>query len=118
MPQDRKVYYEKNKERINALRRASYAANIEQRRKKGIDDAKKRRILSPEKIMANKQRYDEKNREKLKLYAKAYYQKNREKFLALGDVWAKKNPEKAKAYRKEYYQKNKLKIKIKRVMKG
>jgi len=65
---------------------------------------------SIEKQRAFARAYREKNKEKLKLKKKEYYQKNREKELQRSRSYAQKNITRIKEYHKEYYVKIKLEV--------
>ena len=77
-PEDRKAYYEKNKEEIKTQRKAYYEKN-------------------KEKVKTQRKAYREKNKEKTKSYDKVYYEKNKEKIKAKGKAYYKKNKEKKKS---------------------
>lgn len=94
-------YYESNKEKIAAQRKARYEANKE---------------LFKEKREENKEyqkKYREENKEKLSDYQKNYYDVNKETLLSNLKNYREKNKEKFKNKQKKYYNKNKEQIILK-----
>jgi len=54
--------------------------------------------------------YAKRNKERLKIYRKEYYQKNRERILKRQKAYYQRNKDKKAEYDRNYYQKNKEKI--------
>jgi hypothetical protein len=81
----RKRYYEKHREKIQALNRDWAVANKQQ-------------------LAAAKQRYATNHREDLKAYHREYYQANKQHIKAQGEQWRRDHPDYLTTYEKAYYQ--------------
>jgi hypothetical protein len=91
-----KIYYEKNKEKIQEKNKKYYKEN-------------KEKINQQNKEYRNR----EENKEKLKEYNKIYRKENKDKIKEQGDIYRKENQEKIKERKIKYYEENKEKIKEK-----
>ena len=142
MSQKRKKYRLKNKAKIAAFAKEYYSKNKNIIRKKQMnryknltneekkERYKKRKIWiskNREKYLADKRKYNLKNKEKIK----SYWAKNKKRLNALAQkryhnhkndpdykkrriksvmLWKKKNPEKVKSLARLYYAKNRVKL--------
>lgn len=124
--QERKVFYQKNKERILKERKLHYQnPKTKLRRKKYLQ-----RPHVKEKGKINCRKYSEKNKEKIskqkkeyvqrsgvkkhkKEYSKQYFQENKRRFKEYSKEYFEKNKEQIKQNQKKYQIINKIQIKIK-----
>lgn len=127
-----KLYYARNKERIDKKNRAWIAANKERHKalcranrvsnkEKERVRTKKWKVENPEKVRATQKRYREKNKEILQLrreqsrdeqraYSMEHYRKNKDRYRARRQEYRKANREKLRAAGHAYYEKNKGKV--------
>lgn len=102
-PEDKKAWYERNREKHVARMREHYKANKE----KYKEYEKKRKAEKSEEIKAYQAKYREENRDKLKEYAKEYTAKNAEKITEKVLKWQRNNPKKLAVKSKRYKKSNK-----------
>lgn len=90
-------YRARNPDKGREYMAAKRAANPEESRRIGREQANKWRKANPEKTAVRKAKYQANNRDKIKQYGVAYHVANAEKIRARVTTWQKANPEKAKA---------------------
>lgn len=127
-----KLYYARNKQRIDKKNKAWVAANKERHKalcranrvankEKERDRVKKWNAENPEKVRATQKRYREKNKEllqskreqsrdKQQAYSREHYRKNKDRYRTRRQEYRKANIEKLSAAGRVYYEKNKAKV--------
>ena len=103
-----KIWYEKNKDRINEQRRINYQKNKEQIRKQ----EKQKYLLNKDKILAQNKKWYYNNREKVLAHQQEYNKINRDKRLAQDKIYYQNNKEKCKLSVKRYRENNKDKVRL------
>ena len=100
----RKIYDEKNKDRIAFLARQSRLADPDAYNKKRRERYKKLSPESKERLLAKGREYREKNKQKVKEYNKIYQKQNKTKHNEICRNWNENNKEKRAKTLEEYKQ--------------
>ena len=85
-----KVYYEKNKEKIQARSKAWAIEN----REKSNASKREYELRNLEEIRKTRKKYREKNKEKIQARSKAWYEANKQKIKEYGQAYRKANKDK------------------------
>jgi ABC-type nitrate/sulfonate/bicarbonate transport system substrate-binding protein len=123
-----KKWYEANREKVAARRKAKREANPEKFRastkawreanpEKAKAYCKAWREANPENSRASTKAWKKANPEKVKAYSKAWKKANPEKVKAYCKAWREANPEKAKANEKAWREANRQKVAVKNKVK-
>jgi len=112
--EQKKEYYNKNKNKISKQSKKSYLKNKDKAKKR----ANNYYHNNKEEVSKKMKLYREENEEKIKIQKKKYYQENKEDIIKKTKSYAKNNKDKINEYRVNYEKKNKHIIAWRSVLKS